>query len=149
PIVQKEKLAVSTDAAYLPGKSYSLVKYNLSTEEISSEQAEASDQGKLDFQLSGGGHLVGIDENAAAIPNLKMVFKNNPEYFYFEVGKKYALDFNLVNVGTGRAENVEISAFSTDPAVNFVEKGLRVPKVDQGDFLTLENRLEFSVGHFN
>src|SRR5690606_26079530 len=48
-----------------------------------------------------------------------------------------------------RAENVEISAFSTDPAVNFVEKGLHVPKVDQGDFLILENRLEFSVGHFN
>jgi len=150
PIVQDEIVSVNTGNIYSPSKSYQLIIYNLTSEKIQSQNINADTDGKLAFELGGGGHIIGINgSNSGVGAKLRMVHKHNKEYHYFEVGKSYSLDFKLVNVGGGKAGNIEISAYSPHPYVNFKDSIIKIPGIKSGNVLDLNDQFNFNVGQYS
>ncbi|MFC2124323.1 alpha/beta hydrolase [Bacteroidota bacterium] len=150
PIVKDEKISISTRDIYAPNNPYQMTTYNLSSGEIKFQNVKASDDGKLTFKLEGGGHLVGINgEESGTGAKLRMVHKHNREYFYFEEGKIYSLDFKLVNVGESEAKNIEITAFSSHPYIEFADHKIEIANVEPGNLISLENQFNFSFTQYN
>ena len=150
PIVEAETVTVSTQSIYSPNDPYELITYNLTGGEIKSQRINASADGKLMYELGGGGHLVGINgEGPGTGPKLKMIFDQNQEYFYFEQGKPGSLDFKLVNVGKGEADNIEITARSTHPYLHVADSTIQMENVGSGELVTLENQFDFSFTHYS
>lgn len=150
PIVQDEKISVSTGEIYSPNDSYELITYNLSSGKINSRRAKASADGRLTYELGGGGNLVGINGKGPGNgPKLRIVPNNNQEYFYFEEGKSCSLNLKLVNVGNRVAENIEITAHSEHPYIEFTENKIHLVKVAAGDLTNLEDRFNFSFNQYS
>ena len=145
PIVQDETVSISTSDLYSPTESYKLIIYNLSTTEVKSQNVNASAEGKLAFELSGGGHIVGINgEGPGTGAKLRMVHKHNKENYYFEVGKSCNLDFKLVNLGVGSAENVEISVSSPHPYITFEDSIIQISNITSENSVDLNDQFDFS-----
>ncbi len=122
-----------------------IVTYNLTSEKIKSQNINASADGKLTFELGGGGHIIGINGDDAGVnAKLRIVQNHNKEYYYFEVGKSFGLDFKLVNIGVESAENIEIKAFSPHPFNNFEDSIIKISNVNSADFISLNNQFDFS-----
>src|SRR5690606_31214649 len=127
-----------------------LASYNLSLEEFKTQHLTASVDGSLSFELEGGGNLVGINGPDSGIgPKVNMVFNNNQEYFYFEDGVVNHLDFNLINVGNQEAQDIEITAFSSQPHLDISNNKIKVEKVGQGSALNLKKQFRFKFTDYN
>lgn len=150
PIVEDEKISISTRDIYSPDNPYKIITYNLSSEEIRSQNINASADGRLALELGGGGYLVGINgEGPGTEAKLRMVHNLNREYFYFEEGKTYSLDFKLVNIGESKAKNIEIKAFSAHPNINFTDSIIQVASVEPGDFINLKDQFSFGFSQYS
>ncbi len=145
-IVQDEKVSIKTNSIYSSLKSYQLITYNLSSYEFGVRDIKASDEGRLEFELSGGGHLIGINgEGSGTGAKLQMVQKSNKENYYFEVGKSYSLDFKLVNVGGDNAKSIQVTASSQHPYINFTDSVIQIPGLSSGNSLDLNNQFKFTI----
>ncbi len=146
PIVQDERVAVTTGAVYSPDAPVQLTTYNLSDGKIEQRKATISAEGKLTFELGGGGHLIGINRvDSASEAIVKMVHLNGQEHFYFEEGVAYRLDFTLVNIGQKQAESIEIRASSTHPYLTFTDSIIWVDQVAAGASVALKDQFDFSI----
>ncbi len=145
PIIQDETVSISTSNIYAPLESYQLNSYNLSNDEIKSQNVKATAGGKLNFELEGGGHIVGINgPGPGSEAKLRIVQKHNKEYYYFEAGKSYSLDFKLVNVGVSKAENIEIKISSPHPYIDFKKDIIKITNVKPQSAVDLSNQFDFS-----
>ncbi len=145
PIVQDEEVSITTSDIYPPSASYQLITYNLSSGEFDSTYVEASANGRLQLELGGGGHLVGINgPGPGSGAKLSMIHRQNKEYHYFEVGKSYSLDFRLVNVGGESAEDIEIKATSPHPYITINDNIAQVSQVSSGSQVNLKDQFDFS-----
>jgi hypothetical protein len=150
PIVQEEIVSVSTDDIYSPNEPYQLVTYNLSDGEIKSRNVNSSAEGRLVYELNGGGHLIGINgKDSGKGAKLQMVFKDNQEYFYFEKGRPSSLDFKLVNVGTEQAGNIEITASSNHPYIEFGVNKVHITNVGPAALVDLEKQFKFTFNQYS
>ncbi len=150
PIVQHEKISISTIDIYSPTESYQLISYNLISGETSSRNLNASENGKLKFELGGGGHIVGINGKGTGNgAKLRMVHKQNKEYHYFEVGKTCNLDFKLVNVGGDKAEDIQIIAFSPHPNIDFADSIIHISCVSAASSVDLDDQFDFSFSQYS
>jgi hypothetical protein len=150
PIVKDETVSVITDNIYSPSEPYHLIIFNLSNKEIITQSVNSSADGKLKFNLGGGGHIVGINGSGPGSgAKLRLVSQYNKEYHYFEVGKSCSLDFKLVNVGRESADNIEIRANSTHPFIHFKDSIIKIPEVNSGDFSILNNQFDFSFSKYS
>ena len=146
PIIQDETISIKTSNIYSPSKSYQLITYNLTSEEIKSLNIIASADGKLAIELGGGGgHIIGINGDDSGVnTKLRIVQNHNKEYHYFEIEKSYGLDFKLVNLGNENAENIEVKAFSPHPFISFEDSIIKISNVNSADFMNLKNQFNFS-----
>ncbi len=150
PIIQNETVSVLTNNIYAPSEMYRLVKYNLSTQKIKVKNIESTSDGKLNFKLGGGGHLIGINRNGAAKKaNLRIVQNHNRDYYYFEEGKPYRLDFTLVNVGNADAKNIKIRAFSNHPYFQLSDSIIHLSSLGAAHALNLKNEFNFKVTNYS
>jgi len=145
PIVWNETVRIKTNSIYSPAQSYQLTTYNLSSGKFETQNIRASEDGKLELELNGGGHLIGINsEGPGAGAKLRMVHEYNKENYYFEVGKSYSLDFRLVNVGNEKAENIEIIASSTHPYIDFTDSVIQISNISSASVVNLNDKFKFS-----
>lgn len=148
PIVENETVAVSTGNVYSPNAPYQLATYNLSSGKMKIQRINASADGRLTFELGGGGHLVGINgkghRNEA---RLKIVFDHNREYFYFEEGVPSSLDFTLINLGKRAAKDIEITVSSTHPYIKLKDDKVKLEKIAKGALVSLKDQFSFSFTH--
>src|SRR5690606_30593217 len=150
PIIQEEKVSVSTPGIYTPGESYHLLTFNLSSDRLESREITSTHEGKLRFDLEGGGHLVGINGVGPGNgPKLGLIFKGNREYFYFEKGKPSSLDFKLVNLGMAEASNIEITASSPSPTIEFKKNKAVATSLGQGGVAELQTQFDFTVTEYS
>lgn len=150
PIVKKEKISITTSGIYRPSAVYRLNNYNLSTGSFDRREITASGQGKLSFDLDGGGHIVGINgPDAGNGPVLWIVPAHNAEYQYFEVGKRQNLDFRLVNTGLEDAYDIEIEIVSDLPELNMSVQKLRIRKSAAGSYVEKNNAFDFMIERYS
>lgn len=150
PIIEEETITISTSDIYSPNDSYQLITYNLTSNKIMKLSAKASAEGKLEFQLGGGGHLVGINGDGPGNgPKLRMVFNHNQEYFYFEKGKPCNMDFRLVNVGISEAENIEVTISSTHPYIDIENNTVQLEKIGPAGFIDIESPFKFKFNQYS
>src|SRR5690606_38289244 len=150
PIIQDEKISVTTPGIYTPDESYRLLTFNLSNGRVESQEVVSTHEGKLRFDLGGGGHLVGINGKGRGNgPKLRLVFKGNREYFYFEKGELSSLDFKLVNVGMEEAKNIKITASSPSPNLDFKKNKINVANLGPGALAELQDQFDFTVTEYS
>ncbi len=145
-IAQKEKVSVKTD---LPFDQYSVTSYNLLTHSFTKPQSKRAGDNNLGFTLSGGGNVVGI--NGGKFGNTPRIFitdKYNRDYQYFEVGKEYGLDLNIINIGNKDADNVEVTVTSTHPTLSFTNNKIVLNNLKAGTAIEGGNKLKFSFSKY-
>ncbi len=146
PVVQHEKIAVTTGSIYMPLKKYDLRVFNLTTGKITSGRVVATGEGRLTFELDGGGHIVGINgPGAGKGPVLRIVPMHNAEYHYFETGKPLHLEFRVVNVGLEDARNIEIEISSSHPFIRFERNKVDLKEIKAGNFSEVQGAFEFML----
>ena len=149
PIVEEEMISITTDNIYSPSHSYKLITYNLSNNQIDSHNIEASEDGRLEFELSGGGHIIGINgEGTGTGTDLRIVHKQNKEYYFFEVGKSSHLDFKLINLGINSAENIRVKEFSSHPFIHFEDSIIQISTISSADYLDLYDKFNFCISQY-
>lgn len=145
PLVRNETVSVRTPGIYLPDETYQLVLYNLSRGSFDTRDIKAGPEGSISLGLEGGGFLLGINgPDSGTGPKLSMVFANHQEYFYFEEGVANTLNFDLVNVGSEEAQEVEITAFSSHPQLNISSDVVKVEKVAAANKVSLKEQFGFT-----
>jgi pimeloyl-ACP methyl ester carboxylesterase len=150
PIIQNENISVSTSDIYAPSEMYRLIIYNLSSGKIQDKNMESSVDGKLNFKLGGGGHLIGINRDGTPeSANIRIVQKHNRDYYYFEEGKSDNIGFSLVNVGNADAKNIKIRAFTNHPYLHLTDSIVSVPALNSASSIALNNRFDFEVSHYS
>jgi len=150
PMVMDEAIHVETDKIYTPSTKYDLVEYNLTSESFSSKEVSSSETGSLGFTLPGGGNIVGISgDGINPATGLRIINKENYDYLYFEEGKVYALDLDLVNVSTTNFDNITIKAFSNHPYINFSNNELTDLSVNSKEKITLDKQIIFAFNQYN
>ncbi len=147
PVITTETIGVSTDTIYTPQGNYGIVVYNLTSGEFSEQNRSATSEGRLEFDLPGGGNIVGIHKGDY-IPDLFVVNKNNSDYLYFEAGKQYSLDFSLVNVGNAEASGIKIKAFSRHPKITFSNDEVSIEGIGSKKALEVDSAFNFSFNGF-
>jgi len=149
PIVLDETIHISTDTLYTPSASYDLLKYNLTTRVFTTNQLHATMDGKLEFDVPGGGHLVGIHSTEGdPATDIQMVDELNRDYLYFEQGKECSLGFRMVNIGNQVAKNISIRAFSSHPFIAFTNDEINIPVVENGEEVLLDSIFNFSFSQY-
>lgn len=142
PIVTNESVHISTDTVYTSTSVYDLVVYNLSSGGFSRHQLTSTPQGRLNIDLPGGGNIVGINgKNIPAKTGLRILNKQNVHYLYFEEGKPYDLNFDLVNVSTADLKNIVIRATSDHPFIKFNSNNCKLERIFSGEKQEPDNRI--------
>src|SRR5690606_37328303 len=137
---------VSTPGIYSPDESYHLLTFNLSSDRLESREITSTHEGKLRFDLDGGGHLVGSNGVGPGNgPKLGLIFKGNSEYFYFEKGKPSSLHLKLVNLGMTEASNIDITASSPSPTIEFKQNKAVATNLRQGAVAELQSQFDFTI----
>jgi len=150
PVVMDETIHITTDSIYSPLSTYGLLIYNLSKDEFSSKQINASPEGRLAFSLPGGGNIVGIhEEDNGQAPDLRVVDGLNRDYIYMEQGRKHSLDFRLVNMGRGDARQITIRASSIHPHIKFAEDELKLPGLPSGRSIPVTQAFKFNFDRYD
>tara|TARA_R110001592_G_scaffold96331_4_gene276713 strand:- start:9442 stop:11334 length:1893 start_codon:yes stop_codon:yes gene_type:complete len=150
PIIQEESIAVSTAGGYAPEENYLIRRFNLSTHAFEADSLVRADkEGKLDIELSGGGHWLGINKEAAPKAQLGMLFPNNQEHFYFEEGKSDSLAFSLVNIGNAPATAIEIMPLSTHPHLKITPEKITIPALEAKEAIDSKHAFEFTFGRYS
>lgn len=144
PLVQEESIRVTTAPLYQKGGSYSLVDYNLSKGTFASSVIKAGDNGRLQFGVDGGGHVLGINAGTDKA-KLHVVLSHSRERLYVETGQDAALDFDLVNVGAVPATNITIRASSTYPWLTFKENTWTMAELSGQDKVRVSKVFPFRV----
>ncbi len=149
PIVQNENISISTSKIYSSSKMYDLILYNLSSKKFQKKELKSSADGKLNFKIDGGGYLIGINRHDdAKSPNLRVVQKNNREYYFFEEHKSYGVDFSLINVGCGDAKNIKVRAFSNHPYIHFSDSIVHIQKIQPAKSAELNRAFDFTISQY-
>ncbi len=149
PIVEDEKISFTTDGIYIPSESYALKIYNLTTGMFTGRKVKASGTGELNFDLGGGGHLIGINGPAAGNGTiLRIVPARNKEYFYFEKGKPMHLDLKVVNLGTKAAKEIEIAISSNHPFLVFQDNKEEIREIKPENYEELNSAFAFTITKF-
>lgn len=126
-----------------------MIIYNLSSEEFTTRNITSTDEGKLEFDLSGGGNIIGIHGGTIGnSPDIRVTDIANRDYRYFEAGKTASLDIKLVNVGNQDAENIIIKAFSKHPYISFTDAEINVPNISSSSLAKLYSQFSFSFSEY-
>ena len=146
PIIQEELIQATSNPQYLAKKTYHLAFYNLSTQRMHTKEISADAEGRINFSLEGGGHVIGINENnSKSTPNLTIVFPGNPRYHYYERSQSYQLDFRIINVGNYDTKEITIRAFSFDPEVHFSSNQTGIYDIKAEGFIDVQDQFEFTM----
>ncbi len=148
PIIQDETINVVTSNIYDTLGNYNITAYNLSNNSFSSIESNLS-HGKLEFSLSGGGHIIGINRKEEKAPIVRIVDKYNRDYQYYEINKLYGLDFKVINVGNQSAKNVEITASSNHSFIKFNKNHIAIPLLKSKSGIYEENNFSFEITDYN
>jgi S-formylglutathione hydrolase FrmB len=150
PIVKNETIHVKTDAIYSPSADNSLISYCLSDKLFISTQLSSSADGKLEFDLSGGGNIVGVSgsdiQNTA---DIRLVGKELKDYLYFEANKQYSLGFDVVNIGNETATNITVKAVSNHPYLVFTSDENTLPDISSAELLSIDSMFTFSFDTYD
>lgn len=149
PVITDENLSVTTSQVYPPLTSFQIVSYNLTTGRYASEPVQSDTDGRLNFSLPGGGHVIGINEEGKGHSALAdLVFEGNQERFYFEEGEKSSFSFTMINPSTTTLTDIEITASSENPDVIFKNPSLRLKKLNPAEKIVLKDRFHFILNRF-
>ena len=150
PLVSDETIGVSTDSLYTPSSSYNFNVYNLTKKSFTTHQVPSTPDGRLNFNLPGGGNILGIHgEGMDNGPDLIVVNKSNRDYLYFEANTPYALDFTMVNVGFQDASNISVKAFSEHPNIAFDDDEISLSSLPSATSMQLDSIFRFSFQGYN
>lgn len=145
PVVRDERIRIISDSVYDPAHIYAVVDYNLSTGFFSKSTVTSDETGKIQIELNGGGHILGINENKNT-PKLFLVDVNNREDHYAEEGKTSNLTLWLVNAGTAPSGPVQIIATTPKEFIKIPNPIFEAPGIKPGDKEKIN--IGFSVSGF-
>ncbi len=131
PINQIEKVKIITDSVYYPTSTYTLVDYNLSTKEFVKTDIFSDEAGKINIELNGGGHALGINKKGDEA-KLFLIETNNRDNFYALEGVDSNLSLKLVNVGASASGPVQIKISSPKDFIALSTPFLEIQNIDPG-----------------
>jgi enterochelin esterase-like enzyme len=144
PLIQSEKITVTTDTIYSPSKDYVLTDFNRSTGSIRISRVQADSRGRLKFSADGGGHAIGVrTENQGA--KLFLIPASDNEEIYCEEGKEHSLSFSLINVGTRASGPVHIKASTPKSFLTFNKDTLTLNNILPGERIKLNDQFPFII----
>lgn len=150
PLVSDETIGVNTDMLYTPSCIHNFNVYNLTKNSFSSHQLSSTSDGRLNFNLPGGGNILGIQgEGMDSGPDLIVVNESNRDYSYFEANTPYNLDFTMVNVGFQDAHNISVKAFSDHPFIAFADDEISLPSVASATSVVLDSVFSFGFAGYS
>jgi len=145
PIIQDERVMIITDSIYQPSIPYTLVDYNLSTREIGTTDVLSDKAGRLNIELKGGGHALGINkkgENA----KLFLIDANNQENHYAEEGVASNLSLQLINVGNSPSGPVQINISTPKDFITLSSPFMEIQNINPGQSAACD--VEFLVSKY-
>lgn len=144
PLVRNEEITLFSDALYKPSEHYVVTDFNRSTGDFQISGAQADVDGRLKIRLGGGGHALGI-KTADSGAKLFLIPLHDQEDMYCETGRKYSLDFVLVNVGTKSSGPLQLKAGTGHSGVSFIRDKMKVESIGPGEKKELKQCFPFRV----
>jgi hypothetical protein len=147
-LIKDEKIRVVSDRIFTPNSK--VIAYNLSDKDFYYPPTSKSDEGKLSFELRGGGNVVGLNgSNTDDAAKIRLTNDKNRQYYYFEEGQNYNLDFKVVNVGVNDADNVEIKAISDHPYISILDNKVKVKKIESAKAFEIEDKFNLIIHKYD
>ena len=145
-IVAGEGVSITTAKLYKPSSEYKLISFNLSGSEFSSQDIKSDTEGRLSIKRDGGGNSIGINDlKSGKEAIVRLIPKGQQEYFYFETGKSYSFNFDLINVGLATAKNIEIRAFSKQDYLEFDKNKMQLKVLQSSSVKELNKQFKFHI----
>jgi hypothetical protein len=147
PLIQTEKIAVTTDAIYAPLKYYIITDFNLSTSDIKTNRLQSDANGRLKISMDGGGHAIGINSSAKGA-KLFLIPNRNREEVYSEDGQECTMCFTLVNLGTSASGPVHIKATTPKPYLILNKDSFTLKSLEPGKQIKLKDLVLYKINGY-
>jgi len=148
PYHQEEKLNIVTDAIYKPGTKYTLIDYNRSSGEFFKKNIKSDKKGRLEIELKGGGHALGVSGEKEGA-KLFMLPANNREEIFIEAGRDTCIDFTLVNVGAEASGPVTVKLITPRPFLDLKTKEIKLNTIKSGEKCEVKGKIKFRVQKYD
>ena len=148
PILKSDLITIKTGPVYSKSKEYILTDFNRSTKKINTTKLLSDNSGRLEFSVNGGGHAIGINTWNSGAKLFIMPLSGNEE-LYCEEGKKYGLDFIIVNVGTESSGPVRIKATTPKPLITFENDFITTASLKPGEFIEMKDLFHFTINNLD
>ena len=144
PLIQDEYISVCTDAVYSPSEYYILTDFNRSTRRTEVSRVLSDPEGRLKFNLEGGGHALGIS-TADKEAKLFLITADNHEEYHCEAGREHNLNYILINAGTKASGPVHLRASSPKSFLSFTKETKTLGSLGPGEHVFLNELFPFII----
>ncbi len=135
--VSARRIRVVTPPRYKAGATYSLLDRDLSKAKTVHRELVAGEEGRLTFEVDGGGHQISFFGPGAGAHPPVLLPVTAKDKLLVEPGKEIILPLSIYNPRNQPMTDVEVQLTSDYPTVLLAERSATVPKIEPGEAVDL------------